>query len=82
MSDEILVGWNGDGRAHTATLKVVYSNGFQDVQRVSFESCCDSLFIDMRFVRVSATMGSSYSSIDFMYRNFNIPIGAKPLTCF
>jgi hypothetical protein len=64
VSTEILARWNGDGQAHTATLKVVSSKGFQDVQPVDFEPCCDTLFTDVRSVRVSATMSTGWDGLN------------------
>jgi hypothetical protein len=64
LPDEILARWNGDGQGHTATLKVISSNAFQDVQSINFEACCDSLLIDVWSVRVSATMNAGWDGLD------------------
>lgn len=61
---DILMRWNGDGYNHTAELKIVSSSPLFDVQPVSFESCCDTLFKDTRFARVLATMSTGRDGLD------------------
>jgi hypothetical protein len=63
---EILARWNGDGPppTHSAALKVVSSKGFQDVQTVSFEPCCDELMVDDWCVRAFATMNSWWDGLN------------------
>ena len=61
---DILMRWNGDAYGHTADLKIVSSSALFDVQPVNFESCCDTLFKDTRFARVSATMSTGWDGLD------------------
>jgi len=61
---EILARWNGDGQKHTAALKVVSSRGFQAVETVNFEPCCDELVIDHWFLHASATMSTWWDGLD------------------
>ena len=65
----ILARWNGDGQLHTAALKVVASKGFQDVQTVSFEPCCDALVIEDFVSDASATMDTSWDGL-----NIQVPV--------
>ena len=63
-NDLIISRWNGDGRVHTAEMKVLSSSLFNDVRPVSFESCCDSLIQDEKHIMASATMSTGWDGLD------------------